>query len=96
MLPAAGPAVVWHGSGPFLATTDGPYFDTPGALHPGDKLVLMAGGAGADRRPDVREMADRHRHLPAAEFAEVVAKELVADAHPDDGFTLLAIERASH
>jgi DNA-binding NarL/FixJ family response regulator len=93
-VPVAGPAGVWHGSGPFLGVSGAAFFDITGDLAPGEKLVLVAGGAGADRRPDVRALAEAHRHLAVRPFADAVATDLLADAHPDDGFTLLAVERA--
>jgi serine phosphatase RsbU (regulator of sigma subunit) len=92
LVPAVGQASVWHGSGPFLATSDAEFHDITGQLNRGEKVVLLGGGAAADRRPDVRAVAETHRSLAAQPFADAVAKELLTDADPDDGFTLLAVE----
>ena len=93
LVPADGSAVGWHGSGPFLNAAGGGWFDQAGDLPPGAKLVLLGGGAGADRRPDVRALAETHRELPAEAFVAAVTAELHPD--PDDGLTLVAVERAA-
>ncbi len=93
LVPPSGSAVGWHGSGPFLNAAGGGWFDQTGDLPPGAKLVLLGGGAGADRRPDVRALAETHRGLPAEAFVSAVTAELHAD--PDDGPTLLAVERGA-
>lgn len=93
LVPPDGSAVVWHGSGPFLNAAGGGWFDQTGDLPPGAKLVLLGGGAGADRRPDVRALAETHRGLAAEAFVAAVTAELHPD--PDDRPTLLAVERTS-
>lgn len=92
LVPPDGSAVVWHGSGPFLNAAGGGWFDQTGDLPPGAKLVLLGGGAGADRRPDVRALAETHRGLAAEAFVAAVTAELNPD--PDDRPTLLAVERS--
>lgn len=95
LVSADGPASVWHGSGPFLGTTGAEFHDISGELKPGEKVVLMAGSAVADRRPDVRAAAETHRALTTQPFADAVANELLADADPDDGFTLMVVDRTA-
>ena len=93
LVPAIGSAGVWQGSGPFLNSPGAEYHDLTGELSPGEKLVVMAGGAVADRRPDVRVAAESQRTLSGQSFAVAVGAELLSSADPDDGFTLMVIER---
>ena len=69
------PAEVWVGSGLFLGAGETEYAEMVADLAPGKKLILLGRGA-ADRRPDVREIADANRHLPAQELADAIAAEL--------------------
>jgi len=73
------PAEVWVGSGLFLGAGETEYAEMVADLAPGEKLILLGRGA-ADRRPDVREIADAHRHLGAQPLADALAAELGADA----------------
>jgi len=82
------PAEVWTGSGPFLCSTDTTYTDRVAELAPGEKLILLGRGA-ADRRPDVREIADAHRHLAAQPLADALAVGLGTD----EPVTLIVAER---
>lgn len=81
------PAEVWTGSGPFLGTTDSSYIAPHAELKPGEKLVVLGRGA-ADLRPDVRDIADRHRHLEAQPLADAIAAGLGVT-----GITLIVAER---
>ena len=69
------PAEVWVGSGLFLGAGETEYAEMVADLAPGEKLILFGRGA-ADRRPDVREIADAHRHLGAQPLADKLAAEL--------------------
>jgi hypothetical protein len=57
--------------------------------------LLLAGGAAADKRPDVRAAAEEHRGGSLAEFVAKVAEVVFSPADRDDGFTLLGIGRTS-
>jgi hypothetical protein len=82
------PAAVWLGSGLFLGAADTVYAEMVADLAPGEKLLLLGRGA-ADRRPDVREIADANRHLAAQPLADAVAAGLGVDG----GVTLVVAER---
>lgn len=81
------PAEVWLGSGPFLGATDTKFAESSATLAPGEKLVILGRGA-ADLRPDVRDIADRHRHLEAQPLADAIAAGLGVT-----GITLIVAER---
>lgn len=81
------PAEVWTGSGPFLGATDTKFAESSAALAPGEKLILLGRGA-ADLRPDVRDIADRHRHLAAQPLADAIEAGLGVA-----GITLVVAER---
>jgi len=82
------PAEVLTGSGPFLGSTDTAYTERVAELAAGEKLILLGRGA-ADRRPDVREIADAHRHLAAQPLADALAAEL----ETEEPVTLVVAER---
>ncbi len=92
--PAAGPARLWHGVGAFLGQSDGGFSELTGDLQPGERVLLLAGGAAADKRPDVRAAADHHTGKPLGEFVRGVADAVFAPADADDGYTLLGVGRA--
>lgn len=93
--PAHGPARLWHGVGAFLGQSDGSYSALTGDLHPGERVLLLAGGAAADKRPDVRAAADDFPGRPLGEFVRGVAETVFTPADADDGWTLLAAGRAA-
>lgn len=92
-VPADGPAKLWHGVGPFLGQSAGGYSELAGELNPGDRLLLLAGGAAADKRPDVRAAADEHRGGTVSEFVKRISDGVFTPADSDDGYTLLAVGR---
>lgn len=92
-VPADAPASLWHGVGAFLGQSDAGYSDIRGEVGPGERLLLLAGGAAADKRPDVRAAADAHRGGTLDEWVNQVADAVFTPADRDDGFTLLAVGR---
>ena len=82
------PAEVWLGSGLFLGAAETVYAEMAADLAPGEKLILLGRGA-ADRRPDVREIADANRNLAAQALAETLAAGLGVEG----GLTLIVAER---
>lgn len=89
-----GGARLWHGGGAFLGQTAGGYTPIMGELATSDRLLLLAGGAAADRRPDVRAAAEEHASKRLSEFVRAVADAVFTPADADDGYTLLAVGRA--
>jgi CheY-like chemotaxis protein len=93
-VPTDGPAKLWHGVGPFLGQSAGGYSELTGELTPGDRLLLLAGGAAADKRPDVRAAADEYPGGTLSEFVQRVSDGVFTPADADDGWTLLSVGRA--
>jgi CheY-like chemotaxis protein len=93
-VPADGPAKLWHGVGPFLGQSSAGYGELSGELNVGDRLLLLAGGAAADKRPDVRAAADDHPGGTLSEFVQQVADAVFTPTDADDGWTLLAVGQA--
>jgi DNA-binding response OmpR family regulator len=92
-VPADGPAKLWHGVGPFLGQSAAGYGELAGELNVGDRLLLLAGGAAADKRPDVRAAADEHIGGSLSDFVQRVSDGVFTPADADDGWTLLAVGR---
>jgi DNA-binding response OmpR family regulator len=95
LVPRDRSASLWSGSGSFLGTTGAVFHDMNGQMTIGEKLVMIAGDAVVDRRPDVRAAAETFRLLPAQSFTDVLAQELLSDADAESNFTLLVIDRDS-
>jgi hypothetical protein len=96
MLLTNGAAVVWHGSGPFLGTTATRYSDVGGALHPGDRLVMLSGGAAAERRADLREMLMDGMERTPNQVAKLLADQLLKSADGADGLTVFVLQPGVH
>ncbi len=94
-VPTAGQAKLWHGVGAFVGQSDAGYSDLTGELQPGERLLLLAGGAAADKRPDVRAAADDHRGKSLNDFVRGVTDAVFTPADADDGYTLLAVGRTA-
>lgn len=92
-VPADGPARLWHGVGAFLGQADSGYTELSGELTAGERVLLLAGGAAADKRPDVRAAADDHIGKPLGEFVRGVAGAVFTPDDADDGWTLLGVGR---
>lgn len=92
LVPAGGGARLWHGGGPFLGQTAGGFVAITGELAAGDRLLLLAGGAAADKRPDVRAAADEQQGKELTDFVRAVADAVFTPSDADDGWTLLAVE----
>jgi len=92
-VPAESPAQLWHGVGAFLGHSDGGYSELTGELGVGERLLLLAGGAAADKRPDVRTAVEDKRGGTLGEFVRTVADTVFTGADADDGYTLLAVQR---
>lgn len=93
-VPAEGMAQLWHGVGAFLGQSDAGYSELTGELRAGERLLLLAGGAAADKRPDVRTAVEDKRGGTLDEFVRAVADAVFSGADADDGYTLLAVGRA--
>lgn len=87
-------AHLWHGGGAFLGQTAGGYSAISGAVADGEHLLLLAGGAAADKRPDVRAAADEQQGRPLDEFVRAVADAVFSPADAEGGYTLLAVGRS--
>jgi DNA-binding response OmpR family regulator len=94
--PADGPARLWHGVGAFLGQSDATNSELTGELKPGDRLLLLGGGAAADKRPDVRAAADEQPKDSVSEFVRAVCVAVFNPADADDGWTLLAVGRTGN
>lgn len=92
-VPVTEPAQLWHGVGAFLGQSDAGYSEITGELQPGERLLLLAGGAAADKRPDVRATADEKRGGLMGEFVRAMADGVFTPADTDDGYTLLSVGR---
>jgi hypothetical protein len=92
-VPTDGQAKLWHGVGAFLGQSEAGYSDITGEVGPGERLLLLSGGAAADKRPDVRAAAETHRDGTLGEWVKQVADTAFTPADRDDGFTLLAVGR---
>jgi hypothetical protein len=79
--------------GPFLGQSAAGYGELAGELNVGDRLLLLAGGAAADKRPDVRAAADEHIGGSLSDFVQRVSDGVFTPADADDGWTLLAVGR---
>lgn len=84
---------VWHGGGAFLGQTAGGYTPITGDLAAGDRLLLLAGGAAADKRPDVRAAGEQQSGKPVKHFVRAVADAVFSPTDADGGYTLLAVGR---
>lgn len=93
-VPADGQAKLWHGVGAFLGQSDAGYSDITGEVGPGERLLLLAGGAAADKRPDVRAAADAHREGTLSEVVKQVADAVFTPTDREYGFTLMSVGRA--
>lgn len=94
-VPADGSARLWHGVGVFLGQSDGTYSELSGELNPGDRLLLLGGGAAADKRPDVRAAADEQPKVSVSAFVRAVADAVFTPTDAYDGYTLLAVGRTN-
>jgi Stage II sporulation protein E (SpoIIE) len=89
---SADASVVWHGSGPFLGTTNTRYGEVGGKLHPHDRLVMLSGGAAAERRPDLRELLMGLKDVPLDQVAGELAGKLLNSTDGADGLTVFVLE----
>lgn len=90
-VPTEGPARLWHGVGAFLGQSDSGYTELSGELTAGERLLVLGGGAAADKRPDVRAAADEHSGMPLGEFVRSLCDAVFTPADAADGYTLLAV-----
>jgi hypothetical protein len=91
LVPREGPARLWHGVGAFLGQSDSGYTELSGELTAGERLLVLGGGAAADKRPDVRAAADEHSGKPLGEFVRSLCEAVFTPADAADGYTLLAV-----
>lgn len=97
-VPATGDAGVWSVPGPFLGTADATYETLSGTLGSGGRLLIGTDGTRPNGDPGplppdhLLEAATAHRERRGAEFADAVARELLARVRHADDFTLLCVE----
>ncbi len=96
LVPTVGMAKLWHGVGAFLGQSEAGYSDLTGDLQPGERLLLLAGGAAADKRPDVRAAVADHSGKPLGEFVRGVSGAVFTPADADDGYTLVSVGRTAN
>lgn len=92
-LPASGPAEPWHGPGPFLGAFEAEFAAQYGQLEPGERLILTTDGGVAPGDAPLAASADRHRERRGQDFADAIARDLIAAATDPDDVTVLVVER---
>jgi hypothetical protein len=93
LVPTDGSARLWHGAGAFLGQSDAGYSELSGELTAGERLLLLGGGAAADKRPDVRAVADERGTETLGELVKRVAGEVFTPSDAAGGYSLLAVGR---
>jgi sigma-B regulation protein RsbU (phosphoserine phosphatase) len=98
-VPSSGAPELWKVHGTLLGIFDTNFTTQTQQLKPGDKLLLYTDGLdvlGDEAKASGTEVlmahARKHRALPIAEFVEILARDLFAEAQQPDDFTLLGLE----
>lgn len=98
-VPHDGEPWFWKVEGFLLGITDAQFPPQTHTLRPGDKVLLFTDGIDTARfgeadpgAASLRACATRHRALPAGEFVEALARDLLAGGTLPDDLTLLVLE----
>ncbi len=99
-VPPSGPLTFWRQEGLLLGVQEANFREATYSIAPGDKVLLYSDGidnasfeglpAGAE---SLLACADRHRELPAREFVDRLARDLLGASELPDDLTLLTLER---
>jgi serine phosphatase RsbU (regulator of sigma subunit) len=95
-LPREGPIEEWHAAGNLLGVFPTGYSTQTRRLGSGDKLLIVTDGLAPQpvSHDNLLACAGAHRHLPAQEFVDRLAHELLAQSTADEDVTLLGLELA--